>query len=208
MFKAEIAGKNYTLPSGYRDITLGDYIKLHNVIEAHPELPSKVNSSNEHKFLALYKDVFLHFIPLSEDVFNKIPKDDVANVCNMLNAVLIPPKQEGIQQFEFEGETYYFPKPVYEEETFGAYIESSHLLSVSKELEGKEFAVIAEHMAIMCRKKNEEYSDKLVKKRKEVFKRLPMNIVWQYSFFLSRQKQTYESNMKHYLRIKQLNLPS
>ena len=200
MLKAEIAGNTYHLPITYRDVTLKQYIALYKILIKYDNL-DEVKNGNKHEFLQMYKEVFLHFIPIKEEVFMKIPTQDITNTVNMMREILTPPKDEALQFFDFEGDRYYFPKPVYEEESFGAYIESSHLLSTCDKLEGGQFDIIAEHMAIMCRKRGEEYSDKLVKERTELFQNLSMQICWQYSFFLSRQKQTYESNMRHYSKV-------
>ena len=42
-------------------------------------------------------------------------------------------------------------------------------------------------MAILCRKIDEEYDDDIISSKSDKFKQLTMDIVWEFSFFLTMQ---------------------
>jgi len=96
-------------------------------------------------------------------------------------------KPKGIDRFEFEGETYFFPKEFLKRNTFGDYIESTHLESTIKIMKHGRFDVLPEQMAILCRKAGEEYDDDVIPSKTDSFKKLTMDIVWEFSFFLTMQ---------------------
>ena len=96
-------------------------------------------------------------------------------------------KPQGIDRFEFEGETYFFPKEFLKRSTFGDYIESTHLESTIKIMKHGRFDVLPEQMAILCRRVGEEYNDDEIPQKSDKFKELTMDIVWEFSFFLTMQ---------------------
>ena len=96
-------------------------------------------------------------------------------------------KPQGIDRFEFEGETYFFPKEFLKRNTFGDYIESTHLESTIQIMKHGRFDVLPEQMAILCRKTGEEYDDDKIPQKSDKFKELTMDIVWEFSFFLTMQ---------------------
>ena len=49
------------------------------------------------------------------------------------------------------------------------------------------FDVLPEQMAILCRRPDEEYDDDVIPSKTEKFKELTMDIVWEFSFFLTMQ---------------------
>ena len=49
------------------------------------------------------------------------------------------------------------------------------------------FDVLPEQMAILCRRVDEEYDDDVIASKTEKFKQLKMDIVWEFSFFLTMQ---------------------
>ena len=49
------------------------------------------------------------------------------------------------------------------------------------------FDVLPEQMAILCREVGEEYDDDIIPEKTEKFRELTMDIVWEFSFFLTMQ---------------------
>ena len=50
-----------------------------------------------------------------------------------------------------------------------------------------KFDVLPEQMAILCRKLEEEYDDDVIPQKTEMFKKLTMDVVWEFGFFLTQQ---------------------
>jgi len=50
-----------------------------------------------------------------------------------------------------------------------------------------KFDVLPEQMAILCRKSGEEFDDDIIPSKSDNFKKLTMDIVWEFSFFLTMQ---------------------
>ena len=71
--------------------------------------------------------------------------------------------------------------------TFGDYIESTQLDMTIESMKHGVFDVLPEQMAILCRRFGEEYDEDAIDKKTERFKKLTMDVVWEFSFFLSIQ---------------------
>ena len=54
-------------------------------------------------------------------------------------------------------------------------------------LQKLRFDVLPEQMAILCRRLDEKYDDDIIPEKTENFKNLKMDIVWEFSFFLTQQ---------------------
>jgi hypothetical protein len=87
----------------------------------------------------------------------------------------------------FEEEKYFFPKESMFDNTFGDYIESTQLDMTIESMKHGAFDVLPEQMAILCRRAGEEYDEDIIDKKTERFKKLTMDIIWEFSFFLSVQ---------------------
>ena len=73
---------------------------------------------------------------------------------------------------------------------FGEFIETSSLDKTAKLMKNGKFDVIAEQMARLCKRADEvnDYLDEdIIKARAEQFEDLPMDIVWEFCFFLFNQ---------------------
>jgi len=111
----------------------------------------------------------------------------VNSAISVVGELLQEYKPTGIDRFEFEGDVYLFPKEFLKRNTFGDYIESTHLDNTIKIMKNGKFDILPEQMAILCRRIDEEYDDDLIPEKTERFKQLTMDIIWEFSFFLTMQ---------------------
>jgi hypothetical protein len=71
--------------------------------------------------------------------------------------------------------------------TFGDYIESQQLEMNTKYLENGRFDILPEQMAILCKQVDEEVDLDNIDKKAKKFRKLTMDIVWEFSFFLNKK---------------------
>ena len=76
-----------------------------------------------------------------------------------------------------------FPKEFLRRNTFGDYIESTHLESTIEIMKHGRFDVLPEQMAILCRRADEEYDDDAIPAKTEKFKELTMDSCGSSVFF-------------------------
>jgi uncharacterized protein YozE (UPF0346 family) len=118
---------------------------------------------------------------------NRLDVDSVNDAVGTFSSLLEEYKPKGIEKFELDGEEYLFPKEFLRRNTFGDYIESTHLDSTIEIMKHGRFDVLPEQMAILCRRADEEYDDDAIPAKTEKFKELSMDFVWEFSFFLTMQ---------------------
>ena len=110
---------------------------------------------------------------------------------------------EEIDELNFKGGTYYFPKsknvngqntPM-SDEPIVTFTEASSIVTTWKKISesGAEYASLVP--ALYLRKKGEQYSQETTLERSELFKELPMNIIWSLFFY------TLKSEMNSLLDI-------
>jgi len=149
-----------------------------NVIEAE---------HSEVELLKMNRDIFIYLTGISHNEMNMLDVDSVNAAVATFSQTLEEYKPKGIDKFEFEGEEYLFPKEFLRRNTFGDYIESTHLESTIEIMKHGRFDVLPEQMAILCRRADEEYDDDTIPAKTEKFKELTMDFVWEFSFFLTMQ---------------------
>ena len=107
-------------------------------------------------------------------------------------------ESEYIESFEHKGETFYFPEmlqifgqhiPMYNEKAITFAEESDIILAISN-MGQSGFSAMSEVAAVMCRKKDEEYSEDMVIERSKLFSDLTMDIIWEVFFYTVRQCNT------------------
>ena len=52
-----------------------------------------------------------------------------------------------------------------------------------------KYDVLPEQMAILCRRIDEEYDGDIIPEKAEKFRELTMDIIWEFSFFLTHQSR-------------------
>ena len=67
-----------------------------------------------------------------------------------------------------------------------------------KAMTNGHYDVLPEQMAILCRRLGEEYDEDEVAKKTEKFKNLKMDIIMEFSFFLTKQSQVLGKVLEMY----------
>ena len=191
MLEIKIQDKNYEIPTEWKDMTLEYWYGLYAIINKYNKRDEEGNLiESEHstvEVLKMNKEIFMYLTGFKERQMNNLDLDSVNVAINTFAGTLEEYKPKGIQKFELDGETYYFPKEFLKRNTFGDYIEATHLESTIKIMKHGKFDVLPEQMAILCRAAGEEYDDDIIPEKTEKFKKLTMDIVWEFSFFLTMQ---------------------
>ena len=191
MVEIKIQDKSYEIPTEWKDITLRYWCGLYAIInqynkrDENGEIIEAEHSQVE--LLKMNRDIFIYLTGLTADEMNMLDVDSVNAAVATFSQTLEEYKPKGIDRFEFEGEEYLFPKEFLRRNTFGDYIESTHLESTIQIMKHGRFDILPEQMAILCRKAGEEYDDDAIPAKTERFKELTMDYVWEFSFFLTMQ---------------------
>ena len=191
MVEIKIQEKSYDIPTEWKDITLRYWCGLYSIINQYNKRDDEGNvieaEHSEVELLKMNRDIFIYLTGVSHNEMNMLDVDSVNNAVAIFSQTLEEYKPKGIDKFEFEGEEYLFPKEFLRRNTFGDYIESTHLESTIEIMKHGRFDVLPEQMAILCRRVGEEYDDDAIPAKTEKFKELTMDFVWEFSFFLTMQ---------------------
>jgi len=191
MVEIKIQEKSYDIPTEWKDITLRYWCGLYSIINQYNKRDDEGNvieaEHSEVELLKMNRDIFIYLTGVSHNEMNMLDVDSVNNAVAIFSQTLEEYKPKGIDRFEFEDEVYFFPKEFLKRNTFGDYIESTHLESTIDIMKHGRFDVLPEQMAILCRRADEEYDDDAIPAKTEKFKELTMDFVWEFSFFLTMQ---------------------
>ena len=191
MVEIKIQDKSYEIPTEWKDITLRYWCGLYSIINKYNKRDDEGNvieeEHSEVELLKMNRDIFMYLTGLSLNKMNELDVDSVNTAVATFSQLLEEYKPQGIEKFELDGEEYLFPKEFLRRNTFGDYIESTHLESTIEIMKHGRFDVLPEQMAILCRTVDEEYDDDAIPAKTEKFKELTMDFVWEFSFFLTMQ---------------------
>ena len=191
MIQIKIQEDSYDIPTEWKDMTVEYWCGLYSIINQYNRRDEEGNVIEEEhsqvQSLKMNRDIFMYLTGLTQVDMEKLDVESVTAAITAFSGALEEYKPQGIDRFEFEGETYFFPKEFLKRNTFGDYIESTHLESTIKIMKHGRFDVLPEQMAILCRKAGEEYDDDVIPSKTDSFKKLTMDIVWEFSFFLTMQ---------------------
>ena len=191
MIQIKIQDKNYDIPTKWKDMKLNYWCGLYAIINKYNKKDEEGNiieeDHSEVELLKMNRDIFMYLTGLNLNQMEKLDLESVNAAINAFSGALEEYKPKGIEKFELDDKTYYFPKEFLKRSTFGDYIESTHLDSTIKIMKHGRFDVLPEQMAILCREVGEEYDDDIIPEKTEKFKELTMDIVWEFSFFLTMQ---------------------
>lgn len=137
--------------------------------------------------MRLNRDIFMYLTNLDKEDMKLVDVSDVNKVINALGVLTEEYTPVGMKSFEFEEETYYFPSEFLKKETYGDFIEASQLDMYIDSMKHGKFDVLPQQMAILCRKIDEVYDDDTIEEKTEKFKKLPMDVIFEFGFFLSKQ---------------------
>lgn len=191
MIQIKIQEDTYDIPTEWKDMTVEYWCGLYSIINQYNKRDEEGNIIEEDhsqvQILKMNRDIFMYLTGLAQSEMEKLDIDSVNAAITAFSGALEEYKPQGIDRFEFEDETYFFPKEFLKRNTFGDYIESTHLESTIKIMKHGRFDVLPEQMAILCRKAGEEYDDDVIPSKTDSFKKLTMDLVWEFSFFLTMQ---------------------
>ena len=191
MIQIKIQDKNYDIPTKWKDMKLNYWCGLYAIINKYNKKDEEGNiieeDHSEVELLKMNRDIFMYLTGLNLNQMEKLDLESVNAAITAFSSALEEYKPKGIEKFELDDKTYYFPKEFLKRSTFGDYIESTHLDSTIKIMKHGRFDVLPEQMAILCREVGEEYDDDIIPEKTEKFKELTMDIVWEFSFFLTMQ---------------------
>ena len=195
MLVIEIDGKEKEIPSDWKEMTLEYYCGIYEILQKYKRTEEQ-DKNDEGKDLTkffftqeikMYNDLFCYMTGMSKENVKKVKTEEIEAVISSLDNILEEYKPKGMTNFEFEGDIYYFPMNFFREGTFGEYIESTQLEMNTEYLKNGRFDILPEQMAILCKSVDEEVDLDNIDDKAKAFKRLTMDIVWEFAFFLNRQ---------------------
>lgn len=191
MIQIKIQDESYDIPTNWKDMTVRYWCGLYAIINQYNKRDENgeivEEEHSEVQLLKMNRDIFMYLTGLNQNEMEKLDVDSVSAAITAFSGTLEEYKPKGIDRFELEEEVYLFPKEFLKRNTFGDYIESTHLESTIEIMKHGRFDVLPEQMAILCRRVDEEYDDDIIASKTEKFKELTMDIVWEFSFFLTMQ---------------------
>ena len=191
MIQIKIQDESYDIPTNWKDMTVRYWCGLYAIINQYNKRDENgeivEQEHSEVQLLKMNRDIFMYLTGLKQSEMEKLDVDSVNAAITAFSGALEEYKPKGIDRFELEEEVYLFPKEFLKRNTFGDYIESTHLESTIEIMKHGRFDVLPEQMAILCRRVDEEYDDDIIASKTEKFKELTMDIVWEFSFFLTMQ---------------------
>ena len=191
MIQIKIQDESYDIPTNWKDMTVRYWCGLYAIINQYNKRDENgeivEEEHSEVQLLKMNRDIFMYLTGLNQNEMEKLDVDSVNAAITAFSGTLEEYKPKGIDRFELEEEVYLFPKEFLKRNTFGDYIESTHLESTIEIMKHGRFDVLPEQMAILCRRVDEEYDDDIIASKTEKFKELTMDIVWEFSFFLTMQ---------------------
>ena len=194
MIEIQIKEEKYEIPTEWKDITLEYWCGLYNIIKKYTETAEDSETKeivepklDEVKVLRMNKEIFKYITGINDAMLNQLDLESVNTAISTIGQMMEEYKPKGIDRFKFDDEVYFFPKEFLKRNTFGDYIESTQLDATINMMKHGKFDVLPEQMAILCRKAGEEYDDDIIPSKSDDFKKLTMDIVWEFSFFLTMQ---------------------
>tara|TARA_R110000772_G_scaffold6748_2_gene23521 strand:- start:84 stop:791 length:708 start_codon:yes stop_codon:yes gene_type:complete len=224
--KSQNVERDVVIPIEWKDITVKYWGELSTIIKKHYTLASqedeireeerhellenpllsdliKENPLNDSQVLKMNSDIFTYITGLTKEETSLVDVSKITQVISLINKLTEEYKPKGIRNFEFEGEEYFFPSEFFKKQTYGDFIESTQLDMYIKDMENGRFDILPEQMAILCRRTGEEYDDDLIPEKAEKFRGLTMDVIWEFSFFLTLQTERLAKLSPTYL-VKQL----
>tara|TARA_R100000030_G_scaffold77526_3_gene60451 strand:+ start:3472 stop:4125 length:654 start_codon:yes stop_codon:yes gene_type:complete len=195
MLVLEINGKEKSIPCQWDEMTIDYYCGIYQIIKKYQRTEEQ-KKEDEGKDLSkfffvqqtkMYKELFCYMTGVSEKDVNKYPVEDVDAVISSLDNIMKDYEPKGIDSFDVDGVKYYFPMNFFSEGTFGEYIEANQLEMGVEYLKNGRFDILPEQMAIMCKAVDEEVDLDNIDEKVAKFRKLTMDIVWEFSFFLNKR---------------------
>jgi len=210
------------IPTEWKDMTLEWYVDLLQIIKKHTKAAETKEKYLEEAYIdsefyekiiedteffnetLLNQDIFSFITGMKKENVKKTKIEEVNKVLEVLNYLTKDYEPKGIDRFELDGDTYYFPQEYLKNNTFGDFIETSQLDKSIEQFKNGRFDVLPQQMAILCRKAGEQYDEDAVDEKTEKFKKLTMDKVFEFAFFLTNQNPKYLTLLNMYLGKKEI----
>jgi hypothetical protein len=118
-------------------------------------------------------------------IFNQLPEVEYSNV------------------LEVNGEVWYLPERFMSDSTVIEFAEAAQFQANLSKVENGEWKALAKMMCVLVRKKDEQYSDKLLK-REELFLSWNLLDCWKVAFFLLRRTEVLQLSFQTYTNVQTL----
>jgi len=203
--------KTINIPTDWEDMTLNYWCGIHRIIEKYrkkQDFSEKIENEKEIKdgyteslrtatfdflkqrdLINMNKEVFQYVAQISDEDIEKVDMDAATKVLNAMEVFQEDFKPKGLDGFVFEGEKYYFPLDNMSGNTFQDYIEATQIEMNIESMTNGNYDILPQQMAILCRKEGEEYDEEIIKEKTEKFRKLKMDLVLEFSFFLAKQNK-------------------
>jgi hypothetical protein len=191
----------------YKDATDGivsEQDKAHELLKGGSisDLTSSVELNNS-QILRMNADIFSYITGLTKEEVDLIDVSKITEVIGCINTLTKEYEPKGLRSFDLDGETYNFPSEFFRKETYGDFIESTQLEMYISDTENGRYDILPEQMAILCRRADEEYDEALIPEKADKFRKLTMDVIWEFSFFLTHQSEKLTKLSLTYLESKQ-----
>ena len=219
--------KTINIPTDWEDMTLNYWcgiFRILNKYKSKKDFSEKIIEDNEKASLVSYtdemkkasldflekrdiinmnKEIFQYVAEISDEDIDSVDMEQATTVLNAMDVFRDEYVAKGVKSFDFEGDTYYFPMDNLLDNTFGDYIEATQLEMNIEQLTNGNYDVFPQQMAILCRKLGEEYDEEKIKERTESFRKLKMDTVLEFAFFLTNQSQKLANALAMYSEEKE-----
>jgi hypothetical protein len=215
--------KEVVIPTEWKDMTLDYWCGMITIIKSHYDRSNLIKNSKEEnkevnhlesyldfsnsqledfQNIQLNKELFGYMTGLDKEQMNLIDINSVAKVISVLEKLMEDYKPKDKRSFECDGETYYFPSEFLKQNTYGDYIEATQLDMYIESMKHGKFDVLPEQMAILCRRIDEKYDDDIIPEKTQKFRKLSMDTIWEFGFFLTQQNRKLTQLSSMYLAKK------
>lgn len=209
------------IPTEWKDINIEYWSRMNTIITSHQkkselqknyykdkelDLDIIENTLSDIEFkdgIALNKDIFSFITGISKENIMNVEYSQVQNVISLIEKLTEEYKPKGLKSFDFEGETYMFPSEMLRQSTYGEFIESTQLDMTIENMKNGMYDVLPEQMAILCRKDGEKYDEDLVTEKAIKFKKLNMEVAFEFAFFLTKRSEMLLKISNTYLERKE-----
>ena len=213
MLNLKVNNKIVKIPQSYSEIALDEFCVIWRLLEEYKPtvevdgvaLTEQEELDNAGKEYDMTIKLVAHLCNLSEEETKQIDYEQATDVVQAFNTLVSNERMgeifdKKLNHFIWKGEVYYLPKMTFEKMKFGEYAELMQLQTIYGSNPAARFDFINKQIALSCRMNNEEKDSYDIEEREKLFSNLPMNIVMQWTFFLTNQIKTFSSNIQTYIQ--------
>jgi hypothetical protein len=211
MLNLKIDNKIVKIPESYSEISLKDFCSIWKILdefkpheaEEDKELTDDQVIENASREYDMTIKLVSFLCDLTDEQTKQISYDQATNVVSAFNHLVSNERLNNLEgkqadHFIWEGEAYYFPKMGFDTMKFGEYAELMQMQQIYGKTPAARFDFLNKQIALSCRKFKEEKDSYNIEEREKIFELLPMNIVMQWTFFLTNQIKTFSRNIQTY----------